>query len=113
MDTSEPDISLQDEIKALRQQLAVLRVDILGKEWLTVDEAAHYCGVSASQFNARAHEYELEPRNFMGKKLYEKAASIRQSTAPRLGRGHPQLSLLVWWQPPPRWRAGSCPTKAF
>ncbi|MNB89413.1 hypothetical protein D3C81_578620 [compost metagenome] len=74
MDTSEPDISLQDEIKALRQQLAVLRFDILGKEWLTVDEAAHYCGVSASQFNARAHEYELEPRNFMGKKLYEKSA---------------------------------------
>lgn len=44
MDTSEPDISLQDEIKALRQQLAVLRFDISGKEWLTVDEAAHYCG---------------------------------------------------------------------
>lgn len=74
MDTPEPDVSLQDEIKALRQQLAALRFDIRGKDWLTADEAAHYCGVSASQFNARAHEYELEPRKFMGKKLYAKAA---------------------------------------
>lgn len=74
MDTPEPDVSLQDEIKALRQQLAALRLDIRGKDWLTVDEAACYCGVSASQFNARAHEYELKPRNFMGKKLYAKTA---------------------------------------
>lgn len=74
MDTPEPDVSLQDEVKALRQQLAILRFDVRGKDWLTVDEAACYRGVSASQFNARAHEYELEPRNFMGKKLYEKAA---------------------------------------
>ncbi|MHC1678291.1 hypothetical protein [Stenotrophomonas maltophilia] len=66
MDTSEAGISLQDEIKTLRQQLAVLRFDILGKDWLTADEAAHYCGVSVSQFNARAHEYDLDPREFMG-----------------------------------------------
>ncbi|UQA70048.1 hypothetical protein K1516_19290 [Stenotrophomonas maltophilia] len=66
--------ALEHEIAALRQQLSVLRIDLSGKDWLTVDEAACYCGVSASQFNARAHEYELEPRNFMGKKLYEKAA---------------------------------------
>lgn len=72
MDTSEPDVSLQDEIKALRQQLAVLRFDIRGKDWLTVDEAAHYCGVSVSQFNTKAGEYDLSPRQFMGKKLYEK-----------------------------------------
>ncbi|MBE5272203.1 hypothetical protein [Stenotrophomonas sp. B2] len=74
MDTSETGISLQDEIKTLRQQLAVLRLDILGKDWLTADEAAHYCGVSVSQFNAHAHEYDLDPRKFMGKKLYAKAA---------------------------------------
>ncbi|WP_329847223.1 hypothetical protein [Stenotrophomonas sepilia] len=66
--------ALEHEIAALRQQLSVLRIDLSGKDWLTVDEAACYCGVSASQFNARAHEYELKPRNFMGKKLYEKAA---------------------------------------
>ncbi|HIE5355880.1 TPA: hypothetical protein ACXNP2_002491 [Stenotrophomonas maltophilia] len=74
MDTSETGISVQDEIKTLCQQLAVLRLDILGKDWLTADEAAHYCGVSVSQFNARAHEYDLDPRKFMGKKLYAKAA---------------------------------------
>ncbi|HGM6931665.1 TPA: hypothetical protein ACKQDF_001138 [Stenotrophomonas maltophilia] len=39
--------------------------------------AAHYCGVSVSQFNARAHEYDLDPRKFMGKKLYAKAALYR------------------------------------
>lgn len=66
--------ALEHEIAALRQQLSVLRIDLSGKDWLTVDEAACYCGVSASQFNAKAHEYGLEPRNFMGKKLYEKAA---------------------------------------
>jgi len=74
MDTSESDVSLLDEIKALRQQIAVLCVDLSGKDWLTADEAAHYCGVSVSQFNARAHEYDLDPRKFMGKKLYEKSA---------------------------------------
>lgn len=77
MDTSESDVSLLDEIKALRQQIAVLCVDLSGKDWLTADEAAHYCGVSVSQFNARAHEYDLDPRKFMGKKLYAKAALYR------------------------------------
>ena len=66
--------ALEDEIAALRQQLSVLRIDLSGKDWLTVDEAACYCGVSVSQFNARAHEYDLDPREFMGKKLYEKSA---------------------------------------
>ncbi|HEL4265727.1 TPA: hypothetical protein UM524_004320 [Stenotrophomonas maltophilia] len=74
MDTSESDVSLLDEIKALRQQIAVLCVDLSGKDWLTADEAAHYCGVSISQFKTKAHEYDLDPREFMGKKLYEKSA---------------------------------------
>lgn len=74
MGTHETDVSLLDEIKALRQQIAVLCVDLSGKDWLTADEAAHYCGVSVSQLNARAHEYDLDPRKFMGKKLYEKSA---------------------------------------
>ncbi|MCI1113042.1 hypothetical protein MOQ26_18550 [Stenotrophomonas maltophilia] len=74
MGTPETDVSLLNEIKALRQQIAALCVDLSGKDWLTADEAAHYCGVSVSQFNARAHEYDLDPRKFMGKKLYAKAA---------------------------------------
>ena len=77
MDTPLPSTLLEVEIAALRQQLATLRFDLAGKDWLTVEEAAHYCGVSTSQFNAKASEYGLEPRRFMGKKLYEKAALYR------------------------------------
>lgn len=46
--------------------------DTRGKDWLTVDEAAHYCGVSSRQFRRNAPELGLVPRNFMGKQLYEK-----------------------------------------
>ncbi|WP_414539284.1 hypothetical protein [Stenotrophomonas forensis] len=53
---------------------AAEKLDIVGKDWLTVDEAAHYCGVSRSQFDSNIADYSIEPRNFMGKKLYEKAA---------------------------------------
>ena len=67
-------LPLEQEIALLRQQLTTLRIDLSGKDWLTAEEAAHYCGVSVSQFNARAHEYDLHPRKFMGKKLYEKSA---------------------------------------
>lgn len=49
-------------------------LNIAGKDWLTVDEAAHYCGVSKSQFSACAHDYGIVARRFMGKKLYERAA---------------------------------------
>ncbi|WP_442253454.1 hypothetical protein ACS0OX_17145 [Stenotrophomonas pavanii] len=74
MDELPAELTLEQEIALLRQQLTILRIDLSGKDWLTADEAAHYCGVSASQFNARAHEYDLDPRKFMGKKLYAKAA---------------------------------------
>jgi len=77
MDTPAPLPQLEAEIAALRQQLAALRFDLAGKDWLTVEEAAHYCGVSTSQFNAKAAEYSLQPRNFIGKKLYEKPALYR------------------------------------
>ncbi|MNC27985.1 hypothetical protein D3C75_761750 [compost metagenome] len=53
---------------------AAEKLDIVGKDWLTVEEAAHYCGVSRSQFDSNIADYGIEPRNFMGKKLYEKAA---------------------------------------
>ncbi|MDQ0010544.1 hypothetical protein J2T07_002734 [Luteibacter jiangsuensis] len=48
--------------------------NIAGKDWFTVDEAAHYCGVSVSQFKARESDYGLSARRFMGKKLYERVA---------------------------------------
>jgi len=48
--------------------------NLAGKDWFTVAEAAHYCGVSEDHFRRRASEYGLVPRNFMGRQLYEKAA---------------------------------------
>ena len=74
---------------------AAEKLDIVGKDWLTVDEAMHYCGVSRSQFDSNIDDYGIESRNFMGKKLYEKAAPTLQSTAPSNGQGH---NLLTRWR---------------
>jgi hypothetical protein len=48
MDELPAALLLEQEIALLRQQLTTLRVDLSGKDWLTVDEAAHYCGVLGS-----------------------------------------------------------------
>lgn len=48
-------------------------LNLAGKDWLTVEESAHYCGVSVSQFREHALAYGLTPRRFMGKQLYERA----------------------------------------
>ncbi|HDS1543835.1 TPA: hypothetical protein QEL09_000166 [Stenotrophomonas maltophilia] len=77
MDESPAELPLEQEIALLRQQLTTLRIDLSGKDWLTVEESAHYCGVSVSQFNSKAREYDLSPRQFMGKKLYEKSELYR------------------------------------
>ena len=77
MNTPAPLAQLAAEIATLRQQLAALRFDLSGKDWLTVEEAAHYCGVSRSQFDSNIAKYGIEPRNFMGKKLYEEAGRHR------------------------------------
>jgi len=53
---------------------AAENLDLSGKDWLTVEEAAFYCGVSNSQFRKHALAYGLTPRRFMGKQLYAKAA---------------------------------------
>jgi len=68
---------LEAEGVALRASMGTLRVDLSGRDWLPVEEAAFYCGVSVAQFNAKAPSLGLAPRNFMGKKLYEKAALHR------------------------------------
>ncbi|MEW6169282.1 MAG: hypothetical protein AB1651_16545 [Pseudomonadota bacterium] len=46
--------------------------DIAGKDFLTVEEAAHYACVSYSQFRAKAREYGLRPFPWMGKTVYRK-----------------------------------------
>jgi hypothetical protein len=43
------------------------------REYLTVAEAAEFCGVSLSQFRAKAPVMGLRPFQFMGKLLYRVA----------------------------------------
>jgi len=47
-------------------------MEIAGKDYLTILEAAHYCGVSERQFRKEAPKYGLIPVLFMGKKVYPK-----------------------------------------
>lgn len=62
-------------------------LNLAGKDWLTEPEAAFYCGVSITQFKKHAPSYGLAPRNFMGKKLYEKAELFAAiSHSPQVGR---------------------------
>lgn len=46
---------------------AAEKLDLFRKDWLTVEEAAHYCGVSNSQFRKNALNYGLTPRRLMGR----------------------------------------------
>ena len=47
-------------------------LNLLGKDYFTEVEAAHYAGVSPRQFRDKAPEYGITPFKFMGKKLYSK-----------------------------------------
>jgi CRP-like cAMP-binding protein len=42
------------------------------KDYLTIEEAAAYCGVSVSHFTRERTEYRLGALLFMGKKLFRK-----------------------------------------
>lgn len=104
MDELPAELSLEQEIALLRQQLTTLRIDLSGKDWLTVEEAAHYCGVSVSQFNTKAGEYDLSPRQFMGKSSTRRTSCTGLSTAPAAGdRGTRRLLSLRLEPPHPRW----------
>jgi hypothetical protein len=46
---------------------------MIPRDYLTVAEAAEYCGVSVSQFRAKAPVAGLRPFPFMGKLLYRVA----------------------------------------
>jgi hypothetical protein len=50
--------------------------DLRGKDWLTEAEAAHYCGVSLTQF--AKHSRQFKARRFLGKKLYSRAELVRR-----------------------------------
>lgn len=48
------------------------------KPWLTMEEAAFFCGVSLSQFKAKRNEVGLNPRRFMGKLLFSREELLRK-----------------------------------
>ena len=45
--------------------------DLRGKDWLSEAQAAHYCGVSLTQF--RRNHAQFKVRRFMGKRIYSRA----------------------------------------
>lgn len=47
-------------------------LNIAGKDFLTIEEAAHYACVSSSQFRDKAREHGLRPFRWMGKTVYRK-----------------------------------------
>ena len=49
------------------------RLNLLGKDYLTEEEAAHYCGVSNCQFRRKHLELGVLAISVMGKKVYRRA----------------------------------------
>ena len=47
-------------------------MNIGGKDFLTTDEAAHFCCASTRQFYKFRDELGIRPLTFMGKKVYKK-----------------------------------------
>lgn len=85
MDAPAPLPQLEAEIAALRQQLAAFRFDLAGKDWLTVEEAAYYCGVSISQFNTKAAGYSLTPETSWARSCTRRLPYIGPSMKPASG----------------------------
>ena len=50
-----------------------VEMNLSGKDYLTEREAAHYCGVSLSQFQNKRLDYGIGAMRFMGKKIYRRA----------------------------------------
>ena len=50
-----------------------LELNLLGKDYFSMKEAAHYCCVSLSQFKKYAKERKIIPTSHMGKLLYRRA----------------------------------------
>jgi hypothetical protein len=52
--------------------MRALELNIAGKDFLTIEEAAHYACVSLSQFRDKAREHGLRSFRWMGKTVYRK-----------------------------------------
>lgn len=46
--------------------------NLLGKDYFTLREAAHYCSVSESQFNAHSRSLGIQSTTFMGKRVFRR-----------------------------------------
>ncbi len=55
---------------------AAEKLDIAGKDWLTVDEAAHYCGVSRSQFRLKHRGIRNRAAQFHGQETLRKSRPL-------------------------------------
>ncbi len=44
----------------------------MNKDYLTIREAASYCGVSVRQFHRRINESQIPSTYFMGKRLFRR-----------------------------------------
>lgn len=69
-------------------------IDLRGKDYLTQEEAAHYCGLSKRQFQIVAPGYGIRAASFGGKLLYR--------------RTDLQRAIESAWQPSDALRAHGC-----
>lgn len=78
-------------------------INILGKDYLTEQDAAFYACVSYSQFREHARDHGLLPFSFMGRRLYRKADVQRAiETAAQIGRppSYGRRPARTWNRPP-------------
>ncbi len=54
-----------------------LHLNLLGKDYLTQDEAAHYCCMCTRQFQRIAQSENIWPASFGGKLIYRRADLLR------------------------------------
>ena len=64
---------LYDEV----QRIDKTEFNLLGKDYLTEKEAAHYCGVCLRQFQIKRKHEGIMCIKFMGKKLFRKQDLVR------------------------------------
>jgi len=84
-------------------EVAPKEINLAGKDWFTVPEAAHYCGVSVSQFDQSTDELQaagVRPRRVLGKKLYARFELARMIEGAPLW-GPLQRSRVAFQSAPP------------
>lgn len=72
-------------------------MDLAGKDYFTVAEAAHYCGCSLSQFKAKIKGTPLQPGRMFGKTLYRRSdlQKLIEETAWQPSNGGPTAAMTA------------------